>query len=80
MNKIHIEIQNCQDCEYCFHNGLLQYQPKYVCHHIDVRGRNKIDTKYWRDMPILARLNQKDIKFIAIPDWCPRLGKVEING
>lgn len=79
MNKIYVEIENCQNCKYCSHNGLLQCQPKYICQHIDVRGRNKIATKYWYDMPILALFNQKNSEFIAIPDWCPRLGKIQID-
>lgn len=79
MNKIIVEITNCQNCKYCSHNGLLQTTPKYVCHHIDVRGRNKVNTKYWYDMPVLALVNEKNGENISIPDWCPRLRKVDDN-
>ena len=79
MNKVIIELTNCQYCRYCNHNGLLQTSPKYICHHISVRGRNKVDTKYWYDMPVLALVNEKSNEFIPIPDWCPRLEKVQEN-
>lgn len=72
-NKIVIEIINCQDCKYCSHNGLLQTAPKYVCHHVDVRGRNKVNTKYWYDLPILSNYNNSTAKHIDIPNWCPML-------
>lgn len=72
-----IEINSCHDCKYCGHNGLLQNHPKYVCHHMQVRGRGKVSTKYWYNMPILGMVNNKKGSFIKIPEWCPRLGKIE---
>lgn len=71
--KIIKEINNCQDCDYCHHNGLIQEKPKYICHNDNVKGRNKVPAKYWYNMPILGAVNSKNGKFIEIPDWCPLL-------
>ena len=85
MNKVIIEITNCQDCKYCEHNGLLQDNShiRYVCHHNKMRnsklqdGRKKWNNvngiDYWYGLPILAKYNSKSGKQIDIPNWCPRL-------
>ena len=80
MNKIIIEITNCQVCSDCDHNGLLQSHPKYICRNYKVRGRGKVDAKYWYDQPILGAVNKENGRHIDIPDWCPRLNrKGELN-
>ena len=75
MNIAVIRLTNCQDCQYCEHNGMLQTHPKYICENKMVYGRNKVNAKYWYDMPILGAVNNKNGKFIEIPDWCPLLEK-----
>ena len=42
MNTAIIKLTNCQDCQYCDHNGMLQSLPKYICNHKAVYGKNKI--------------------------------------
>lgn len=70
MNKITITYDNCGFCEHCMHNGLLQNNPKFVCHHPSVlkdtkmnksctdfkiiRGTEKVKAKYWQQFPILG--------------------------
>lgn len=71
MNTAVIRLTNCQDCQYCDHNGMLQSHPKYLCRNKLVYGRNKVDAKYWYDQPILAPVNSNTGKQIDIPDWCP---------
>lgn len=85
MNKVIIEMTNCQDCKYCEHNGLLQDNAsiRYVCHHNKMYnsklqdGRKKWNNvngiDYWYGLPILAKYNSKSGKQIDIPNWCPRL-------
>lgn len=77
MNKFTVIISNCHDCEYCDHNGLIQNKPKYVCHHKDVRERNKVDAKYWYEFPIIGLVNRENGRQLDIPDWCPRLEQHE---
>jgi len=71
VNTAVIRLTNCQDCQYCDHNGMLQSNPKYLCRNNKVYGRNKVNAKYWYDQPILAPVNSKTGKQIDIPDWCP---------
>ena len=81
MNKIIVEITNCQDCQYCGHNGMLQTKPKYICRNPEVYGKDKVNAKYWYDHPILGAVNEENGQHIDIPDWCPRLNrKGELNG
>lgn len=85
MNKVIIELTNCQDCKYCEHTGLYQDDKdiRYVCHNgkmfnsILHDGKKKWSTvngiDYWYGLPILAKYNLKSGRHIDIPNWCPRL-------
>lgn len=46
INTVAIRLTNCQDCQYCEHNGMLQTHPKYICKNKMVYGRNKVKAKY----------------------------------
>ena len=78
-------MTNCQNCECCQHNGLIQNQAdiRYVCHHNKMynsklqggnrKWNNVNGISYWYGHPILAKYNSESGKQIAIPDWCPKL-------
>lgn len=76
MNKIIAEITDCNNCEYCRHNGMFQERPKYLCYYkqyskVEVQEFKESGVKTNWGYPILrSALTYKEL---PIPDWCPRL-------
>lgn len=62
-------IKTCFDCEFHDDTGSMQTRPKYICQHRAVSERNKVNSQYWYDYPVLENVTQK--AKLEIPAWCP---------
>ena len=65
-----ITIRTCSDCRFCDHTSAFGSHPKYICNHEEVRKtKNKINTRYWYEFPIISSMTLKTE--LKIPNWCP---------